>query len=531
MLTPTLPRRATRALALILLAMPLTAAAQAEDWWRHVTVLAHDSMAGRQTGSAEHRKAAEYVAARFRDAGLAPAGTQGYLQPVGFVMRSLDESRSRVELVRDGQTRTLTLGEDVSFVLRAPLAPRAEGRVVFAGYGLHLPELGHDDLAGLDLDGAIVAYATGFPRGLPGTVVSHARSQAWEHFRARGAVGTLTFAGSVADDNPFLLTARNRLSPQMTLADTSLDSQRGNGVSLSFNAARAELLFAGAPVRYTEVAALAAQGLPLERFALPVRLRSTAQTVESRIESDNVAGVLPGTDPALRSEYVVLTAHLDHLGIGAPVNGDSIYNGAMDNAAGVALLIETARALRAAGTQLRRSVVFLAVTAEEKGLLGSRYFANHPTVSGGTMVANLNTDMFMPFFPARSIFANGLEESDLATQAHAAGAATGIRVITDPEPEENRFVRSDQYSFILRGVPALSLKVGFERDSREHDIIRRFRAERYHRPADDLAQPVDRQAVADFQRFYLALVEQVANRATRPAWFDTSYFRRLERGR
>ena len=187
----------------------------------------------------------------------------------------------------------------------------------------------------------------------------------------------------------------------------------------------------------------------------------------------------------LKNEYVVISAHLDHVGVGEPINGDAIYNGAMDNASGIATLLETAAAAAAAGGY-KRSLVFAAVTAEEKGLLGSRYFANRIPMSGGKVVANLNTDMFLPLFPLKSLVVQGLEESDLADDLKRVGAAAGIEVLSDPEPERNAFVRSDQYSFIKTGVPALSLKVGFTKDSPEHEMVKRWRTERYHAPSDDL---------------------------------------------
>jgi Zn-dependent M28 family amino/carboxypeptidase len=201
----------------------------------------------------------------------------------------------------------------------------------------------------------------------------------------------------------------------------------------------------------------------------------------------------------------------------------------MDNASGTALLMDVARLLAASGTKLKRSVLFVAVTGEEKGLLGSRYFAAHPTVPVRKIAANLNTDMFLPIIPFTKLMVNGLEESDLADDVRRAGAAVGVEVITDPEPEENRFVRSDQYSFILRGIPAVSLKVGFARGSPEHETVLDFRTTRYHHASDDLMQPVNMDAAAGFERAYLALVAQVANRPTRPAYFKESYFKRFER--
>ena len=202
--------------------------------------------------------------------------------------------------------------------------------------------------------------------------------------------------------------------------------------------------------------------------------------------------------------------------MGEPIAGDRIYNGAMDNASGIATLIETAAAAAAHGGA-RRSIVFAAVTAEEKGLLGSRYFANRPTTQAGTIIANLNTDMFLPLFPLKSLVVQGLEESDLADDLKRVARPLALEVLSDPEPARNAFVRSDQYSFIKTGVPALSLKVGFVKDSPEHQIVLKWRTERYHAPSDDLNQPIDRKAAEDFGKVYVALVEAVANRTTQTA--------------
>lgn len=508
------------------LLFPFAAHAQADRWWADVKALADDSMRGRNTGSIEHKKAAEYVAAAFKAAGLQPTGINGYIQPVAFVGRTLDESKSSLALVRNGREENLKLGEDAILVARASLAPHVNAPVVFAGYGLDLPEYGHDDISKLDLKGKVVAYLAGAPKGIPGPVLSHAHNAAWKTFQARGAVGMITFSAESA----FVRAARGRATaPQpMALAEAAIDPQGGNTLSVQWNAARAEQLFAGAPERFARLMAKADSGLPLPTFTLPVRIRSTVAMAETKITSQNVAGVLTGSDARLRDEYVVLTAHLDHVGVGRPENGDSIYNGAMDNASGTALLMDVARKLKARGTHLKRSVLFLAVTGEEKGLLGSRYYAAHPTVPINRIAADLNTDMFLPIIPFTKLMVNGLEESDLADDARRAAAASGVTVITDPEPEQNRFVRSDQYSFILRGIPALSLKVGFDRNTPEHKAVLDFRSTRYHRAADDLNQHVDMQSAAGFERTYIALVTEVANRPTRPAYLANSYFKRFE---
>ena len=542
------PARCTAlALAAIVLGAPFAAGADAQQpaapavtapadsaWWRHVTRLAHDSMRGREAGSPEHRKAAEYVAREFERAGLQPAGAANgsFLQPVALLERRIDESASRLAIVRDGREEAIPLGVDA--VLSARFAPtvRVDAPVVFIGYGLRIPSHGHDDLSGLDLRGKVVAVINAPPRGIPASVLADARSRAWATLRAAGVVGTIQFYGAVrrATEVPWSRVLAGRLTSSMMLADTTLDPLGGRSqLGAAVRAELAERFFAGSPHRFADVVALADSGLPMPRFALPVSVRAVTQTAMRTVTSDNVAGLLPGTDPALRDEVVVLTAHLDHEGIALPVAGDTIYNGAMDNASGTAALIEVAGSLgrdAREGRGPRRSVAFVAVTAEEKGLLGSRYYARYPTVGTRRVVANLNTDMFLPLMPFTRLIVGGLEESDLAADVQRVGRAMGIEVMGDPEPERNSFIRSDQYSFIRAGIPALSLKLGFLRDSPEHELIRRWRAERYHAPSDDLSQPIDHAAARQFVALYARLVREVADRPTRPAWNPDSPFRR-----
>lgn len=503
-----------------------TAVAQnADRWWRDVQILAHDSMRGRQSGSHEHREAAEYVAREFKAAGLAPGAATGFLQAVYLTRRTLAESRSSIALMHNGNAEAVTFGEDAAISIRTtyPRVDTSEAQLVFAGYGLHLPEIGHDDFAGLDLRDKVVVVIARPPRGIAGQVIAHARSQAWQVLRRMGAAGMITI-GAPAADTTFFRLQRNRIVPQF-----ALEQQRAGRdfITVAWNPARAERLFAGASQSFSLIRELADSGAALPKFEMPVRIRYRAAVVEAPVVSDNVIGILRGSDPKLKDEYVVLTAHLDHIGVGRPVNGDSIYNGAMDNASGSALLMETARRIREQKIRLRRSVIFLAITAEEHGLLGSRYFALNPTVPTNKLVANLNTDMFMAFVPLTMVMVNGLEESNLAADARRAGKKVGVKVVTDPEPEENRFVRSDQYSFILNGIPALSLKVGFARNSPEHQRVLEFRRTRYHLPADDVNQPVNFRTAEGFTRFYLALVQEVANRPARPVWNPDSYFRRM----
>jgi Zn-dependent M28 family amino/carboxypeptidase len=242
-----------------------------------------------------------------------------------------------------------------------------------------------------------------------------------------------------------------------------------------------------------------------------------------------VAGILRGSDAARKNEYVVLSAHLDHLGIGGAVNGDTIYNGAMDNASGIAAILEIAEELHESGAKPARSILFVAVTGEEKGELGSRYFAAHPTVPAGAMVANVNTDMFLPLFPLKTLMVLGLDESDLGGDIRAVAHELGLAVQADPEPQRNRFIRSDQYSFIKAGIPALSMKVGYEEHSPEAAIAAKWIAERYHAPSDDLNQPVDRTAADTYVQVVKKLGLRIADRRGRPAWNANSFFKRFAR--
>jgi Zn-dependent M28 family amino/carboxypeptidase len=248
------------------------------------------------------------------------------------------------------------------------------------------------------------------------------------------------------------------------------------------------------------------------------------------VESQNVAGLLPGTDPKLKNEYVVLTAHLDHIGVGMPINGDTIYNGAMDDASGIASILEIARLIHESGAKLRRSVLFVAVTGEEKGLQGSRYFAAHPTVNEKNIVADINLDMFLPLHSLHYIEVQGLAESTLGDDIRAVATQAGIELQSDKEPARNLFIRSDQYSFIRKGIPALAFKFGYLPGSAEEKLHKDWLKERYHAPSDDLKQPVDKTAAAQFNEIILNLAERVANAEARPQWKSDSFFRRFASG-
>ncbi len=505
------------------------APAAAQRWWSHVRALAADSMRGRNTGSPEYRRAAEYVALQFREAGLQPAGVRGFTQPIRFRTRRILEDQSSLALVRGGAVEPLVLGEDVALGMRIDPAPSVDAELAFVGYGLRIPEYDVDDFAGQDLHGKVVVYLTGGPSSVPGALRAHYQSagERWAALKSAGAIGAISIANPKAMDVPWARSTPARLLPAMTLSDSALDDTDGERFAAAFNPAQADKLLAGSRHTFAELLALADAGQRLPRFPLPARVKATVQVETAAVESPNVVAVLPAARPARRHEYVVVSAHLDHVGVGAPIRGDRIYNGAMDNASGVAALIEIARELKDRHLRPGRSILFVALTGEEKGLLGSRYFAAHPTVPLSTIVADVNIDMFLPLFPMKEVMVLGLDESTLGADIRAAAARSGVGVQADPEPQRNRFIRSDQYNFIRAGIPSLAMKVGYEEGSPEAAIARRWTAERYHAPSDDLDQPVDMSAAATYVAVVRDLVTAIAASPGRPTWNDTSFFKRF----
>ncbi|HZL56147.1 MAG TPA: M28 family metallopeptidase [Bryobacteraceae bacterium] len=515
----------------LLAAIPVALIAAAPDgarWWSYVEFLASDKLEGRNTGSEGHRKAAEYVAAEFERDGLKPAGEQGYIQPVRFRTLQLDESHSSLSLERDGKSRNVVLGEEATIGARVDPAPSIEAGLVFVGYGLRVPENHYDDFTGLDTKGRIAVYIGGAQPGLSGALAAHYQSGAerWKTLRAAGIVGAISIANPKHMDIPWSRQMANRGQAAMTLAAPGNSDTEGEKITVAWNPARADDLLAGSGHTFEELLALVEAGKALPHFDIPATLRAKTSVLRGELVSQNIAAIYPGSDPALKDEYVVMSAHIDHLGVGKAVNGDAIFNGALDNAAGVATVLDTAANLKDSKAKVRRSILFLIVTGEEKGLLGSKYFAGNPTVPANRIVADINTDMFLPLFPLKRVTVYGLDESTLGDDVRAVAKDMGIEVQLDPDPARNSFIRSDQYSFILRGIPALAMKDGYIKGTREETIFKSWLTDRYHAVSDDLNQPVDKTAAATFDRLAARLLERVANERTRPAWKSDSFFRR-----
>jgi Peptidase family M28 len=523
--------RAALPLAIFLIAAAAPAEidwnAAGKAWWAHVQFLADDKLEGRDVGSKGYESAADYVAKQFERAGLAPGAGSSYSQPVQFTKATLDEPASHLAIVRDGKTIPIKLGDDALLRWGSEPAPDVDAPLFFAGYGLSIPEAGYNDLVDPALRGAVAVYISGGPSDIAGNLRSHYSSaeERGKAFQAAGIAGSINIPNPRTMEVPWARQSANRLQERMSLADPTLAARSGR-FSATWNPATAEQLFAGSGHTFAEILDAADHNRPLPHFALATQVRARTARGIQRVQSRNVVGLRTGSDPVLASEYVIVSAHLDHLGVGQPVNGDRIFNGAMDDASGIASLIEIARALKVENIRTKRSLIFLAVTGEEKGELGSHYFAERPTIAGH-IVADINMDMFLPLFPLHYLEVQGLDESTLGDDIRAVAAAAHVEVQADKEPDANRFIRSDQYSFIKKGVPALAFKFGWIPGSPEEKIFKNWYSTRYHGVADDVTQPVDLAGAAQFDGILTALIERVADAAQAPAWKPDSFFRRF----
>lgn len=519
-------------------ALPLIAAAPppagplAASFRSHVAFLADDLLEGRGLGSRGHEIAANYIAQHFARLGLQPAGTNSYVQRIGFAESRFASERESA-LLDLGATK-LTLENGVGLVVSPGSTAGAEevtGEMVFVGYGLQDPSQGIDDYAGLDLKGKYAVVLSGAPDGMNSEIAAHlARVSKATGAEAAGAIGVITIRTlKEAERLPWDKYASRARLPRRLVLDPN-GQPLGDGAGLKVRAAiddaAATALFAGAPMDFAAVRAAAQKGM-VKGFPLPGRFTVRRATSVERISSPNVLALLPGTDKTLGREIVVISAHSDHVGmkVGAKPGEDAIYNGAMDNAAGTATLLEAATALVKAPP--KRTVLFLATTAEESGLLGADYFSRFPTVDVKRIVADVNIDMPILTCDFGDIVAFGGERSTIGTLVAQAAKAEKLGVSPDPQPEEAVFTRSDHYPFVRKGVPSVFLKTGWT-DTKGglacKEAERKFRLNNYHEVSDQLDLPFDWNAAAKWTRLNIGIIRGLANAKAAPRWYEGDYF-------
>ncbi|WP_299990382.1 M28 family metallopeptidase [uncultured Pontibacter sp.] len=497
----------------------------------HIKYLADDRLLGRKPGTEGYQMAVDYVVEHYQKAGIEPGGENGtYLQLVRLRQSFPGKEASMVIADSMGSAMQLTYNKDFSVYPHAEEPEVSiEAPLVFAGYGISAPDLGYDDYAGIDVAGKIVVVLRGAPTNFPSTVSAYSRDMmtVLKIAAEKGAVGVIVAntnpkAGvpnlqggtySVMDPNGKVAVSRNYVSDKIR-------------VLASINSSTFEQLLKGTGIEMAKLGEQLQQGKPAST-PLAHTLRTSYTSTYKDFESHNVIGKITGADPQLQNEYVVHSAHLDHVGVGRAVNGDSIYNGAHDNASGVASVLEIGKIYSRLPEKPKRSVLFVMVTAEEMGLLGSAYFARFPTVPVEQIVANINTDMPTIIAPLLSVVGLGANHSSLENEVAAAANHLGLTVEEDPEPEQMRFIRSDQYSFVMQGIPALHIKYGNKTKDGLNNLnkqVEQWRAIHYHKPQDNFNDTFDYKAGKKYVQLNFLISYQVANATQRPSWKAGDFF-------
>ncbi|WP_294392064.1 M28 family peptidase [uncultured Sphingomonas sp.] len=499
-MNPAVRRFAPMCLLALAAARPLPSDPDTRAWWATTAALSDDAMEGRDTGSAGYERAARLVAERFARAGLKPAGDErGYLQRVP--MEELRVVRASVSV----GGRPLRFLHDI-MMNPAPGAPDTlNGALAYRGY------CAADALG--DVRGKIVICHGTHRPGLPSEVERVATVE------AAGAAGLLT----IADPGFTVEPPRWPFAYARAVWIAGKPPKSSGPVRFTLNADALAAVIAGSGRDAGRLIAAGAAGQPLPAFDPPKPFHATFRLAQRTISSPNVLGILPGTDPSLAAQTIVLSAHLDGYGPGEPVAGDALYNGTLDDAAYVALLIRVAE--QRAGKGFRRPVLFAAFTGEEKGLLGARWFVDHPTVPKPRIAADINLDQLRPIFPLKLLTVHALDDTTLGDDARAVAAAMGVEVQRDPEPERNLLRRADQWPFMQAGIPATAFVFGYRPGSESERIYRQWYRTGYHKPQDDLAQLIDWQAASDFNRFFTTLVTRVADQPASPVWKPASPLR------
>src|SRR5579872_15487 len=512
-----------------------------EEIRAHIRFLADSLLQGRQPGTPGYDIAARYVASELEGMGLHPGVAGSWFQPVPLEKAVTDESASSLVLTVNGKEQKLVDAKDYILSTWFANSAKKDGKaesdvsapVVFVGFGVTAPDQKYDDYAGVDVKGKIVLMIYGAPSAFPSTERAYYSDGTIKakNAVAHGAVGEL----SIMLPEDWKRYAWEWLVPQIQMGEMHWLDKRGaphdffpelRGNAL-FSPQGGALLFAGAPKTQEQVFETA-RASKSQAFALPVRAHIHTVASEQVISSPNIVAELKGSDPSLRDQYVVDPAHVDHLGLWPAGEGDNVCHGALDNASGTSSLLEIARAYASLAKAPRRSVLFVLVTGEEMGLLGSDYFAHSPTVPLKSIVANVNIDGAPgSYFQMKDVVALGAEHSSLGDEVSAAAKVMGYDVSPDPMPEEVSFIRSDQYSFVLQGVPAVDVEDGVHSTDPKvngMEVLKKWLVTRYHTPLDNMDQPIDFDSMAKGAVMNFLVGYRVAQHDGEPAWNKGDFF-------
>jgi Zn-dependent M28 family amino/carboxypeptidase len=492
----------------------------------HVAKLADDAMQGRGPGTAGDRMARDYIAAQLRAAGCEPAAGGGaWDQKVSILGITTAVTKPLTARGKNGDA-AFAAPDDYTAVAGNADAATAwqEAELVFVGYGIHAPDQQWDDFGSADVRGKVLLVMNDDPADDPARFAGKSRlyygrwTYKYEEAARRGAIGALVIHTPPSAGYPFQVVQANHGRENFWLPFRAGEPTLGIRSWITEDGAKKLCGLGGHDLDALTAAAKKGGQAPVP---LGVTLSLAVQNTVRSIESGNVVGVMRGSDAKLRDEYVVVTAHWDHLGVGKPRNDDAIYNGAVDNATGCAGMLELARAWSALPQRPRRSVLFVAVTAEESGLLGSQYFATHPTVPKEAMVANFNVDGLNVWGLTHDIEFIGHGKNSLTALAEAVAKERGRRIEPDSNPDLGLFYRSDHFNFARIGVPAAYFKAGKDFLDRPEDRRRMknsYTTVHYHQPSDELADwwKLDG-AVADLE-VLLECMLRTANADARPTW-------------
>ncbi|TRY34077.1 M28 family metallopeptidase [Aliiglaciecola sp. M165] len=513
----------------------LNAQAEVHRIKSHIYFLADDLLGGRDTGSAGHEIASKYIESEFKKYGLSPAGDEGtYFQRIAFRQAFIDQSSPELIIQTPKGEKSFDYPKDFIAYANAGLEESlVQGNLVFAGYGITAPELGHDDYAGLDVKGKVIVALSGKPVSFPSEEGAHFGSGAEKrkHAIANGAIGYVTIPTPLSEKvSPYLNSLNYLHVPTVRFLGNDGNpvgayEELGGGALLHRDVAAQ--LFEDAPMSLETIYAELEEGRTPKGFDLPASIKLSSKSTFKQITSPNVVAMLEGSDPTLKNEYVVYSAHSDHIGFAKTVKKDNINNGAMDNASGTSVMLETARLFSQLPQRPKRSIIFLAVTGEEKGLLGSKYFAQNPTVPAENIVANVNLDMPILTYEFGDVIAFGANHSDMQESVALAAKNVGIELSPDPWPQLALFTRSDHYGFVQQGIPSVFLVPGLKSADPDVDGSKQFNnflATHYHKPTDDLNQTFNWKAAKKFTEVNFQIGLTLSNQPKRSQWNEGDFF-------